>query len=163
MLFRSMYIERILDEINKQRIPNPQKFVPCTEEEVIRLEQVTHLSLPLAYKEFLRTMGNNAGTLLAGSDWLYPRLLRLQEGAREMLVEDNSLLQLPDDTFVFYMHQGYVFGFFRTSEGDDPPVYRYHEITDKEKFFRLYPSFTEFLLDSIREHADAVRQLRKTS
>ncbi len=158
-----MYIERILNEIKILGIPNPRKFVPCTEEEVARLEQATHLTLPRAYQEFLRTMGNGTDTLLNGSDFLYPRLMRLQEGAREMLAEDSFPQKLPEDAFVFFMHQGYQFGFFRTSEGDDPPLYRYLEETDREVFPCIYPHFTDFLLTELRDHASFIQRRRKPS
>ncbi len=156
-----MYIEHVLDEIKKLGFPNPRKFVPCTEEEVARLEEATHLSLPQAYREFLLTMGKNAATLLEGSDWLYPQLLNLQEVAREILIEESFPQQFPEDAFVFLMHQGYVFCFVRTSAGDNPPVYRYHEIMDWETFPCMSTSFTEFLLDRLRIDADLNRKLRK--
>ena len=34
---------------------------------------------------------------------------------------------MTDDDFVFFMHQGYEFCFFKLSEGDNPPVYFYSE------------------------------------
>ena len=129
-----MYIECVLDEMKMLGTPNPQKFIPCTEEEVIRLEQVTHFSLPQAYQEFLRTMGNSTDDFLVGSDFLYPVLPSLQEWARELLIENQIPQKFPDDAFVFFMHQGYQFNFFHTSEGEDPPVYRYFEGTDLDLF-----------------------------
>ncbi len=158
-----MYIEHVLNEMKRLGIPNPRKFVPCTEEEVAHLEEATHLSLPQTYREFLRTMGKDADLFLMGSDFMYPQLLNLQEVAREILIEDAFPQSLPEDAFVFFMHQGYQFGFFRTSEGDDPPVYWYVEQKEHEAFRCPYPQFTEFLLDMLRIEADIFRQLRKPS
>ncbi len=63
-----MYIERILDEVEFLGIPNPRWFIPCSKEEIVQLEQQTHLSLPRAYREFLLTMGHNADHILADAD-----------------------------------------------------------------------------------------------
>ncbi len=158
-----MYIERVIDEIKRLGISGPQGLIPCTEEEVALLEQQTHLSLPRAYREFLLTMGKGAGTLLRGSDWVYSDLPTLREVAPEILEEDHYSHPLPEDAFVFFMHQGYQFRFFRTSEGDDPPVYRYVEERDRnrETFLCIAEHFTEYLLNAVRDHAEAVRQIRE--
>ena len=160
-----MYMERVINEIKKLGTPNPRKFVPCTEEEIVQLEKVTHFTLPQAYREWLRTMGKHADTFLRGSDWLYPELVSLQEVAPKILVRDHFPLALPEDAFVFFMHQGYQFQFFRTSEGDDPPVYRYVEEDDREEtaFPFVAPHFTDLLIDILRIEADIKRQLRQRS
>ena len=138
--------------------PDGQKFIPCTEEEISALEQKVHLSLPTAYKEFLLTMGKGTDTFLVGSDFLYPQLLDLQEVAKEMLTEDGFPQKLPEDAFVFFMHQGYQFNFFRTSGEDDPPVYRYFEGKDHETFPMIYSHFTDFLLTELKDHADYIQR-----
>ena len=143
-------------------ILDTHKFIPCTEEEVFALEQKVHLSLPRAYKEFLLTMGKGADTFLVGSDFLYPELLNLQEVAKEMLAEDGFPQKLPEDAFVFFMHQGYQFNFFRISGEDDPSVSRYFEGKEKETFTVIYPHFTDFLLTELKDHADYIQRRRKT-
>ena len=156
-----MYIESILDEMKRFGTPCIQQFIPCTDEEILLIEQQFHLSLPTAYKEFLLTMGKGAGDLLVGSEFLYKDLPGLQEVAHEMLAEDAFPQNLPEDAFVFFMHQGYQFNFFRTSEGDNPPVYRYFEGKDKEAFPLIYPHYTDFLLIELKDHADFIQRRRK--
>ena len=156
-----MYIERVLAEMKALDVPDVHNLLPCTEEEVYTLEQKAHRSLPRAYKEFLLTMGKGAGDLLAGSDFSYRQLDRLQEVAAEMLVEDGFPLKLPEDAFVFFMHQGYQFNFFHTSAGDDPPVYRYLEETDLETFPLIYSHFTDFLLQELQDHARYIQRWHK--
>ena len=156
-----MYIERVLNEIKILGVSDVEKFIPCTKDEVHQLEQEVHLTLPKAYKEFLLTMGKGASDFLIGSEFLYQHLPRLQETAKEMLTEDAFPQQLPADAFVFFMHQGYQFNFFRTSEGDDPPIYRYFEEKDVETFPCIYPHYTDFLLVELKDHAQYIQRKRK--
>jgi hypothetical protein len=72
-------------------------------------------------------MGHSTGRLFPGSQWKYKNIIRLQTGAKEILERNSFPEQLPDDAFIFWMHQGYQFMFLRLSEGDNPPVYYYHE------------------------------------
>jgi len=157
-----MYIEQILDEMKRLGTPDPQQFIPCTEEEVLLLEKQFHLLLPTAYKEFLLTMGKGADGFLVGSDFLYHDVPGLQEVAQEMLAEDAFPQKLSQDAFVFFMHQGYQFNFFHTSEGDNPPVYRYYEGKDQETFPLIYPHYTDFLLTELRDHAAFIQRRRKS-
>src|SRR5579859_3278188 len=151
-----MYIDHILAEMKVLIVPSTRKVVPCTEEEVHALEQKCHCSLPEAYKEFLLTMGKGAGNFFVGSDIFYHDLDGLREVAIEILTEVGFPQKLPKDAFVFFMHQGYLFNFFLTSDGDDPPIYRYLEGTDVETFPLIYDHFTDFLLDEIRTQARSI-------
>jgi len=108
-----------------------EDLVPCTEDEIAFLERWIKRPLPQAYREFLQWMGYWGGGLFVGSDFFYDRLMNMQEGARALLEEDHYPGELPEDAFVFFMHQGYQFYFFRFSEGADPPVYYYLEDPEK--------------------------------
>ncbi len=128
-------------------------LVPCTVEEIQLLECKLGHSLPEAYKEFLLWMGHSTGRLLAGSDYSYRDLASLQIAAEEMLREDKFTQSLPDDAFVFLMHQGYQFSFIRTLEGDDPPVYDYVELMEATTFPLVFCHFSEFLFTVIEDYA----------
>jgi hypothetical protein len=156
-----MYIERVLTEMKALCVPDLRTLLPCTREEVSALEQKFHLSLPRAYKEFLLTMGKGAGGFLVGSKVFYHHVDWLQEVAVEMLTEDGFPQKLPEDAFVFFMHQGYQFNFFQTSAGDDPSVYRYLEETDAETFLLIYSHFTDFLLQELQDYARSIEIWRK--
>ena len=106
-------------------------------------------------------MGKGAEGFLVGSDFFYQQLDDLQEVAEELLEENNFPEQLPQDAFVFFMHQGYHFNFFRTSEGDDPPIYRYLEGPDRETFPLTYPHFTDFLLQGVQDYARYIERWHK--
>jgi len=133
--------------------------IPCTENEVSALEQKLGLVLPQTYIEFLLWMGHGAGSFLQGESVFYQDL-PLDEEARQLLVEDGIAIPLPEDAFVFYMHQGYQFMFMRLTEGPNPPVYYYGEeqaayLSEEQRertFTLLYESFSAFLVATIEEH-----------
>lgn len=119
---------------------------PCTEEEVKALEVSLVCRFPEAYREFLLWMGHGAGTFLQGTDIFYEHVPKIQGWAKELLIENNFPQPLPDDAFIFMMHQGYQFMFFRTLESDDPPIYYYHEAYHFESFELRFPNLDEFLI-----------------
>jgi hypothetical protein len=94
-------------------------------------------------------MGHSAGKFLQGSDCFFQHLLSLQEWAVELLNENNFPKKLPEDAFVFYMHQGYQFSFFRLSEGDDPPTYSYCEGTNQTTFIKSHKRFSDFMITEV--------------
>jgi hypothetical protein len=103
------------------------------------------INLPRTYKDFLKIMGHGAGKFLRGSDCLYQHLPQIQEWAKQLLVENDFPQTLPEDAFVFFMHQGYQFSFFRLSEGDNPPTYSYCEGQEQPYFVKSHDQFSEFL------------------
>jgi SMI1 / KNR4 family (SUKH-1) len=126
------------------------KFTPCTEEQLVRLEGWYGYPLPQSYREFLLWMGSWGGGLLVGSDCFYGDLKDIQECAREILKENNFPGVLPDDAFVFWMHQGYQFLFFRSCEGENPPVYYYLEEEPARTAFTCdYPHFSDYIIQEI--------------
>lgn len=120
--------------------------VPCFENEVTELEQSFGIRLPRAYKEFLLAMGHGAGSLFQGTDFSYSRLRAINASARELLSENCEDSALPRDGFVFYMHQGYEFGFFVCNGEGDPPVSQYAEGYGASV---EWLSFTDFFLAQI--------------
>src|SRR5258707_14053477 len=148
-----MYLQRVKARLEELFIVRLDTIIACTEEEVHALEQEVGLLLPAAYREFLLWMGHGSGGLLGGSDFLYEDLILLQRDAAELMKEDTYPEPLPEDACVFLMHQGYQFGFFRTSEGDDPPVYRYSEGAEQSSITANAPHFSEFLLGVVEDTA----------
>ena len=155
------YLEKAKARFEKLRIVRPDQLRPCTEEEVRRLGQQVGLSLPEAYKEFLLWMGHGAGGFLRGSDCFYKQLIPLQRWAVELMEEDGFTAPLPADAFVFLMHQGYQFDFFRTGEGDDPPVYYYFEGAKEGSITIVYPHFSELLLALVEMDAELLEDVAK--
>lgn len=81
--------------------------------------------MPGTYKVFLRALGGDAGEFLRGSAFRCKELELVNVGARALAAESN--LTLPDDAFVFFMHQGYQFSFFLLDGDEDPQVYGFLE------------------------------------
>jgi len=116
----------------------------CTENEIEELKQLGKgKPLPKNYIEFMKMAGNGVN-FLKGSDYTVSYVYKLKEWAIELLKENDCSQNLTDNDFVFFMHQGYQFAFFKLDEGDDPPVYYYHEGDD---FFTEYKSFSDFLIE----------------
>lgn len=119
-------------------------MTPCTTQEIEHLESFYKASLPEVYKAFLLTMGNGAGPYMLGSDCFYKHLFDLKEAANNLLSENNRS-PLPENTFVFWMHQGYQFQFFYLNQGNNPPVYYVTEGSEDEEFVRVSDTLTDNL------------------
>lgn len=147
--------------------------IGCTTEEIEALETFIGGCLPQAYREFLVWMGHSCGQFLRGSDCFYSRLKAMQASARELLQEDHYAHTLPEDGFVFFMHQGYYFLFLRLTEGDDPPIYSYLENTDQPEqstMMKEYAHLNDFLLAEMetyiqwrKEVTQQIAELEKTN
>jgi hypothetical protein len=120
----------------------------CSNEEVESLEQQCGLTLPSAYRDFLRSVGKQAGTFLVGSDLGYQWLMGNQAFARKLATDSG--FEWPPDAFAFVLHQGYSGLFFRTGEGEDPPVYT---IVEEEPPRRVFNAFTEWFDAAIEDEA----------
>lgn len=127
----------------------------CSEREIQALAQAAGHTLPAAYKAFLDTMGNGAGDFLASYDIFAKQLPGLRESAIRLLEQAPASYTLPEDAFVFAMHQGYEFNFFLCSEGDDPPVYQFVEGSDEP--VPVWQSFSAFMLDQIEQQTNAAQ------
>ena len=157
-----MYLDRFkarFQELGRVKKRYAKRVLSCTEKQVRSLEKQCGLSLPAAYKEFLLWGGIQAGGFLVGSDFFYdPQMYQLREGLEALLKEDEFPEPLPEDAFVFGGHQGYIFWFFKTSDGDDPPVYGYKEesapiLFEAVPFRKIAPSYSQFLLEALEEEA----------
>ena len=148
-----LYLDKAKARLEELKLLAHDEVSPCTEEEVAALEKQLNIHLPGAYREFLLWMGRDGGNLLVGTDYSYEILPKLKSWAMELLSEKNLSHLLPDDAFVFLMHQGYQFMFFRLSEGEDPPIYYYNQPAQQQSFVVSDPSFSAFMLGLIEDSA----------
>lgn len=135
-------VQRRLIELSPE---NADSFRGATSTAITELEHYAGGPLPLAYRIFLEMMGESAGDLFRGSHALLSQKwsLRYRRFAERMLEKYKAEDALPDNAFVFLMHQGYQFLYFCLDGGDDPPVYA---ITDGErKPAQISDRFTSFV------------------
>lgn len=107
----------------------PADIVGCSEVEIGQLEASFSVNLPRVYKEFLRTMGKNAGQFEIDSAWNFSSLGRVQETAKD------SLLEIAPATFFFLENSGSQFLCFDCTSSDDPPVLIYELPSQKPSVF----------------------------
>lgn len=117
----------------------------CSIEEFNKLEQHYNIALPNTYKQFLLHIGNGADNYMKGSDYKYRWLLTLKDAANKIL-SDEGLDQLPNNSFVFWMHQGYQFCFFYTDSDDNPIIYYVNQCAEAA-IINLNTCLTDFLYD----------------
>jgi len=144
---RNMDKNSIVNILIRSQIATVDDIQGCNENEIKELEEEIGHSLPIIYRKFLLDMGHHAGVLFQGTDIFFRSIKGLTQEAKELLEENQEPFILPDDAFVFSMHQGYEFNYFKFSEGEDPPVYQYIEGEGNPKL--AWNSFSSFLLDGI--------------
>jgi len=137
----------IVNLLVRSQIASAEEIQGCNENEIKELEEEIGHGFPTVYREFLLAAGHRAGLLFQGTDIFFGSLRGLTQEANELLEENQESFTLPEDTFVFSMHQGYEFNYFRFSEGDNPPVYQYIEGEGEPKL--AWDSFSSFLSDGI--------------
>jgi SMI1 / KNR4 family (SUKH-1) len=137
-------------------LANQSDLRGCSEAEIDELEKSTGFKLPRCYREFLDLIGQNAGDFQRGSDFLYGHIFPLTDYARETML--NGPFQLPENAFVFFSHQGYIFAYFKLLDGDNPPVFTYLE--GEQTPLPWAASITEYLEKSLEEELNARRSFR---
>jgi hypothetical protein len=113
--------------------------------DLIEIEEIKGLKFPKIYKIFYERCEKSIPKEMVGSD-LYNNYKELNEWAKELLKEDNVENFLSEKDFIFMMHQGYMFWYFKADGNEDPDVYFYHEmelmpkrICSLEYFINNYP------------------------
>ena len=109
-----------------------------------RIEKELHFSLPEIYKRFYDRCSYSIPVNLVGTDWNTYKV-NLNEGAVELLKDDGADNFLESDDFVFMMHQGYMFWYFKSNGDPDPIVYAYKENNlfpeERERFSEFIKQF----------------------
>jgi hypothetical protein len=151
MIKVTQYIKNVVQLAESMSI----KLTPCTPEQVDNVKEFCKGSLPKAYVEFLETMGQGTSPgFLTGHSCFINELFELREWADELLEETKFDMPLPDDSFVFWMSQGYQFAFFKLSDGDDPPVYYYREYSGQNDYKIISKSLSEFYMNVLNNKKD---------
>ncbi|WP_419804688.1 SMI1/KNR4 family protein [Terriglobus sp.] len=136
--------------------------VGCTEAEVQALEDRLGWRLPLAYKQYLRFMGNDRKGIFVGSDWF------LESAHLNVIPSELANMEVAytpvTDTLSFMSHQGYIHGWMDLPVvSDDPPVYFYTESSkaNEGNVVTEYVRFTELLLAELSYMSYFTQRVRK--
>lgn len=130
---------------------------PASPNDVRQVESKFNVKLPFAYREFLNYMGRGASRFMVGSSVFMNELLELYDGALE-LCEENNITPIPENAFVFWMHQGYQALYFLPGEEEDPAIYYYHEGSGATRFEKQPISFIDFLKTELVNHYPELKE-----
>lgn len=151
----TVYIQKLRDKLITLQLAEPHEIIGCAEVEIETLmtnQGVTFL--PELYRQFLLTLGKQSGLLFQGTDAQYKYLMGMKEAAVELLQENGNPFDLPADAFVFRMHQGYIFFYFLTADkNEDPPIYRYLEMTDQTPF-KKWDSLADYFTTEVEREIE---------
>ena len=132
------------------------KVIPCTQEEVDRLESMLpcQYHLPAAYKEFLLYGGKQIGNLFGYIDSSYRSAKVLLEYDRQYVIHllktEDPNARLPKNIFVICEHLNCHFSYLVLTEGEDPPVYLWEKGKGGlEASQKKYDSFSDYLREKI--------------
>lgn len=143
-------IEEVARQLINANLASPKTIKGCTENEIEQLEAFFDINLPAVYKQFLKGMGKSAGDFLVGTDYLFPYLLNFRKMAEDLLEDCNAPFRLNKSDFVFAVHQGYQFLFFRVSDSSDDPAIFYFLEGEKEPK-QVFNRFSQWLLQCVFE------------
>ena len=112
-----------------------------------RIEDKYHVLLPMLYRDFYDLCSISIPVTLVGTDLLNNYSYSyFKEGAARLLEDDGVDNVLESNDFVFMMHQGYIFWYFKANGDSDPIVYSYYEGKLKPDKLGLFSNFIkEFL------------------
>ena len=79
---------------------------------------------------------------MVGTD-LFNEYPELNVWALELLEEDGTENFMDKNDFVFMMHQGYMFWYFKADENENPDVYIYVENSKAPKKLCMFEYFVE--------------------
>jgi hypothetical protein len=105
----------------------------------------TSYSLPSSYKLFLMNFGKGIDGFMEGSDYTLKFLSGMKKSANDILVK-QGLQELPENAFVFWMHQGYQFCFFLIEDGiSNPEIHYFNECFKNLVAIKLADTLSNFL------------------
>jgi hypothetical protein len=96
-------------------------------DKLTKIENERRISFPEVYRRFYDLCAFSIPANLVGTDLWNNASYDLNEEALELLEGSDRENFLERDDFVFMMHQGYIFWYFKANGDPDPIVYGYHE------------------------------------
>jgi hypothetical protein len=121
--------EELVDRLIRAGIATLPEIAGCSDDEIAQIELSAKITLPMAYRGFLRAVGRGAGRYLNDCTAFHPKILELTPRIRRRF---EGAFLLPTKAFVFMERMGEVFTYFEADgRSDDPPVYGWNEDLDR--------------------------------
>lgn len=140
------------------RMATPETIIGCSQHEIATIEAQFGISLPVSYKEFLRTMGKEMGDFANDVVMTYPGIVQFCRDRGERYANEIGF-ELSEKHFVFLIRED-VFMFFDTLLAD-PPVYRIDTAVDNEPTV-VGSSFLEYLTSYVTDEVTLAEQLERS-
>ena len=121
------WIDTFVQKLFSSGLASPETLKGCSVKDIEQLEAKLKVTLPAAYRDFLFCMGRSAGQFMPECSFTYPEIEDCTRDIAETLLKAHTRYQLSDTSFVFVERYGCQFFFFETTQGEDPPVFRYFE------------------------------------
>ena len=112
--------------------------LPCSQADILRLEEQFEIKLPAAYREFLLWVGRGGGQFLQ-KQYRYDVLGVISSAAREILESRLPGVTLPSKALVIALDIDESFYFIPSNEGDDPRVFIFMDEAQKD-YMRNHPA-----------------------
>jgi len=117
-----------------------------------RLEDDLGFRLPPVYREFLAWMGSDHDGVFRGSDWFTSDIVENTAYIPDLLQDNGIDWPMPERYVGFFVHQGYLAGWFEVVPGvDDPLCWEFLEGTTAAP--REAGPFSEYLLQVLKTTA----------
>jgi hypothetical protein len=115
--------------------------LPCDEWAIADLEKQLGIRLPASYKAFLLLAGRGWEPLEGSQYAVDDDLAQLQRFGKRIFSKNHGTL--PDNAFVFFVHQGFACQFFLLDDGDDPSIFQ--SVVGQGAPNKVYPHFSDWL------------------
>ncbi|MCB1051623.1 MAG: SMI1/KNR4 family protein [Acidobacteria bacterium] len=129
--------------------------------EIKALENEMAAKFPLAYTEFLLWMGRDKNGVFSGSNYWIDCVLSNNNYLPELLAENQIDYQLPKSYVTFFMHQGYIAAWFELPFLSENPECLFFSEGQGFSSHQKYSSFTEFILNEMKNHTKHIHKLNK--
>jgi hypothetical protein len=149
-------VDEAVEQLTAAGLASQGQLKGCSEADIAGLEAKLGVKLPPIYRRFLAVMGRSAGKFLVGTDFLFHDLPTLHQRAERVLEEAGASVVLGPADFVFTIHQGYQFLFFKTGDGPDPEVFLFVE--GEDEFQQVADSFSSWLTGCVADEIEAARE-----
>jgi hypothetical protein len=144
--------ERLAQMLIESHLADSADITACSDLDISDIEGQYKVKLPEAYKHFLKAFGKSSSRVLSDIDLMYPAITR----QAELVARTLRGFKMPANSYVFLYRIDTVL-FFVTTEGDDPPVYRF--CSGEEVQEKVFDSFSSWLTDLIVGEVEAKKEL----